>query len=104
MVSIEIAPLRSPGIRPAFALAWQRAAHAEAGPKKPRKGDDMDTAPAVFAGTVFGLFGAGLLLWTVTRITRQAPVAEGAGQTAMVLAVLFGAVSLFAGVWSFLRI
>jgi hypothetical protein len=64
----------------------------------------MDSAPAVFAGAVFGLFGAGLLVWTVTRITQRAPVTHGGGQTARVLAVLFGAVLLLAGVWSFLRI
>ncbi|WP_329316122.1 hypothetical protein [Streptomyces sp. NBC_01262] len=64
----------------------------------------MDSAPAVFAGAVFALFGAGLLLWTVTRITRRVPVTEGGGQTATVLAVLFGAVSLLVGVWSLLRI
>jgi hypothetical protein len=64
----------------------------------------MDTAPAVFAGTVFARFGAGLLLWTVTRITRRVPVTEGGGPTATVLSVLFGAVSLLAGVWSLLRI
>jgi hypothetical protein len=64
----------------------------------------MDSAPAVFAGAVFGLFGAGLLLWTVTRITQREPVTDGGGQTATVLAVLFGAVSLLVGVWSLLRI
>jgi hypothetical protein len=31
-------------------------------------------------------------------------VTEGGGQTATVLAVLFGAVSLLVGVWSLLRI
>lgn len=64
----------------------------------------MDTAPAVFAGTVFALFGAALLLWTVTRVTRHAPVTEGGGPAATVLAMMFGAASLLAGVWSFLRI
>lgn len=37
----------------------------------------MESAPAVFAGTTFALFGGALLLWTGTRTRRRAPVAAG---------------------------
>ena len=35
----------------------------------------MESGPAIFAGTAFALFGAGLLLWTAARLRLRAPVA-----------------------------
>ncbi|SFL50744.1 hypothetical protein SAMN05192584_12055 [Streptomyces pini] len=65
----------------------------------------MESGPAVFAGAAFTLFGAGLLLWTSVRVRLREPVAEGAGQvTAAVLASVFGAAFLAAGLWAFTRL
>ncbi|WP_030734106.1 hypothetical protein [Streptomyces sp. NRRL S-31] len=42
----------------------------------------MESAPAIFAGAVFALFGAGLLVWTGTRLRRREPVALGVSRVA----------------------
>lgn len=64
----------------------------------------MESGPAIFAGTVFGLFGAGLLLWTGTRVAHRAPVAHGVHQTAAAaLSTLAGFGALALAVWSFTR-
>jgi hypothetical protein len=76
-----------------LAPAWQSAAHRKRRRKRRKRRRGRH-----------GHRTSGLLLWTVTRITRRVPVTEGGGQTATVVAVLFGAVSLLAGVWSLLRI
>lgn len=58
----------------------------------------MESGPGLFAGTVFVVFGAGLLLWTGTRVRAGAPVVQGArSPRALVLAVLFGTVFLSVG-------
>ncbi|MFJ9040936.1 hypothetical protein ACIRF8_30730 [Streptomyces sp. NPDC102406] len=49
----------------------------------------MESAPAVFAGTVFALFGAGLVVWTGVRAAHHEPVAYGVRPVAS--AVLAGA-------------
>ncbi|MGP3999645.1 hypothetical protein [Streptomyces sp. 8N706] len=60
----------------------------------------MESGPAIFAGTVFALFGAALLLWTGARIRLRAPVAFGVSPVASaVLATIFGIGSLGMGVW-----
>ncbi|MEV7680567.1 hypothetical protein ACFRR7_15245 [Streptomyces sp. NPDC056909] len=65
----------------------------------------MESGPAVFAGAVFALFGAGLLLWTVARVLHRAPVAHGVRPAASItLATLSGVVFLALGVWCFSRI
>lgn len=65
----------------------------------------MESGPAIFAGTAFALFGAGLLLWTGTRLAHRAPVAHGVSPaTAVALATLFGAGFLALGVWCFGRL
>ncbi|WP_345038565.1 hypothetical protein [Streptomyces sannanensis] len=65
----------------------------------------MESGPAVFAGTVFVLFGAVLLLWTGARVLHRAPVAHGVSPIASAaLAVVFGMAFLFLGVWCFARI
>ncbi|MFI0238175.1 hypothetical protein [Streptomyces sp. NPDC016845] len=38
----------------------------------------MESAPALFAGTVFALFGAGLVVWTGARTVHRQPVVYGA--------------------------
>ncbi|MFJ4524500.1 hypothetical protein ACIP4Y_26740 [Streptomyces sp. NPDC088810] len=42
----------------------------------------MESGPAIFAGVVFALFGAGLLAWTGTRLRRREPVAVGVNRVA----------------------
>ncbi|MER0446544.1 hypothetical protein ABR738_18575 [Streptomyces sp. Edi4] len=64
-----------------------------------------ETGPAVFAGTVFVLFGGVLLLWTASRARRREPVADGTPPVASaVLALAFGVGFLLLGVWCFTRI
>ncbi|MEU4796402.1 hypothetical protein [Streptomyces sp. NPDC023327] len=65
----------------------------------------MESAPAIFAGTVFALFGTGLLLWTGARVAHRAPVAQGVSPVASAtLAALVGLVALLLGVWCFTRL
>ncbi|MFE6664418.1 hypothetical protein ACFVFH_12800 [Streptomyces sp. NPDC057697] len=65
----------------------------------------MESGPAVFAGTVFALFGAVLLLWTGARLLHREPVAHGVGPAASAaLATVFGVLFLVLGVWCFTRI
>lgn len=65
----------------------------------------MESEPAIFAGTAFTLFGAGLLLWTGARVRHRAPVAHGVSPaTAAVLAALFGAGFLALGLWCLGRV
>ncbi|MEI5098635.1 hypothetical protein RB200_08125 [Streptomyces sp. PmtG] len=64
----------------------------------------MESGPAIFAGTVFALFGAALLLWTGARVAHRAPVAHGVHQTAAAtLTSLAGVAALALAVWSFTR-
>ncbi|MGW6404022.1 hypothetical protein [Streptomyces sp. NPDC055134] len=64
----------------------------------------MESGPAIFAGTVFTLFGAGLLLWTGARVMHRAPVADGVNPVASAtLATLASVASLVLGVWCFGR-
>jgi hypothetical protein len=62
----------------------------------------METAPGIFAGVVFAVFGAALLAWTVTRSLRREPVVHGGGPAAAAVAGFCGVVSLLVGVWLFL--
>jgi hypothetical protein len=65
----------------------------------------MESGPAVFAGTTFLLFGAGLLAWTAARAVRREPVAEGVRPAVAVpAAALAGALSLALGLWCFGRL
>jgi hypothetical protein len=60
----------------------------------------MESGPAIFAGTAFVLFGAALLLWTVTRLRLRAPVADGVSPVASAtLSLLLAAASLGGGIW-----
>ncbi|MFE0172469.1 hypothetical protein ACFWZ2_09150 [Streptomyces sp. NPDC059002] len=65
----------------------------------------MESAPAIFAGLVFALFGAVLLLWTGVRVAHRAPVAEGVNPVASAtLAAVAGSGALALGVWCFTRL
>ncbi|MCP3820264.1 hypothetical protein NLX86_19825 [Streptomyces sp. A3M-1-3] len=64
----------------------------------------MESGPAIFAGTTFALFGAGLLVWTGARVLHRAPVAYGVRPaTSVTLATLAGTVSLVLAAWCFGR-
>ncbi|MEU5956709.1 MULTISPECIES: hypothetical protein [Streptomyces] len=65
----------------------------------------MESGPAIFAGSVFALFGAGLLLWTGARVAHRSPVAHGVNPVASAtLAALAGSGALVLGVWCFTRL
>ncbi|MET8613966.1 hypothetical protein [Streptomyces misionensis] len=42
----------------------------------------MESGPEIFAGAVFALFGAALLVWTGERLRRGEPVADGVNRVA----------------------
>ncbi|MER6819104.1 hypothetical protein ACWIG2_11230 [Streptomyces cellulosae] len=65
----------------------------------------MESGPAIFTGTVFCLFGAGLLAWTVSRARHRRPVALGVNRVAS--ATVAGAVAtvcLALGAWCLTRL
>ncbi|MFI7387475.1 hypothetical protein [Streptomyces sp. NPDC049813] len=65
----------------------------------------MESAPAVFAGTVFALFGAGLVVWTGARTAHREPVAYGVRPVASaVVAGVSGVVCLALAAWCFSQI
>ncbi|MER7464021.1 hypothetical protein [Streptomyces sp. NPDC097981] len=65
----------------------------------------MENGPAIFAATVFLLFGAALLGWTGARALHRAPVAEDVRPVVAVpLALLASVVSLALGVWCLARL
>ncbi|MEV5357515.1 hypothetical protein ACIPM2_31375 [Streptomyces sp. NPDC086081] len=65
----------------------------------------MESEPAIFAGTVFSLFGGGLLAWTVTRVRRHRPVAEGVSPLASAtVASVVAVLALAVGTWCFTRL
>ncbi|GGT80315.1 hypothetical protein ACH4HG_40095 [Streptomyces coeruleorubidus] len=65
----------------------------------------MESEPAIFAGAVFSLFGGGLLAWTVTRVRRHQPVAQGVSPAASAtLASVVALLALAAGTWCFTRL
>ncbi|GGQ89423.1 MULTISPECIES: hypothetical protein [Streptomyces] len=65
----------------------------------------MESAPAIFAGTVFALFGGALLMWTAVRVWHREPVAHGVSPVASAaLATLSSVGALALGVWCFTRL
>ncbi|MGW6295489.1 hypothetical protein [Streptomyces sp. NPDC055058] len=65
----------------------------------------MESGPAIFAGLVFCLFGAALLVWTATRARQHRPVAQGASPLASVpVAGLVAVVCLALGTWCLTRL
>ncbi|MFJ8592517.1 hypothetical protein [Streptomyces sp. NPDC093598] len=65
----------------------------------------MESEPAIFAGAVFSLFGGGLLAWTVTRVGRRRPVAQGVRPVpSATLASVVAVLALAIGTWCFSRL
>ncbi|WP_181796495.1 hypothetical protein [Streptomyces sp. WELS2] len=65
----------------------------------------MESGPAIFAGVVFALFGAGLLMWTGVRLRRREPVAVGVSRIASAaLAGMAGTVALALGGYCLTRL
>ncbi|MGW7789933.1 hypothetical protein [Streptomyces tricolor] len=65
----------------------------------------MEGGPAIFAGVVFALFGAGLLAWTGIRLRRREPVALGVSRVASAAcASAAGTVALALGVYCLTRL
>ncbi|MET9013024.1 hypothetical protein ACWC4C_29810 [Streptomyces olivaceoviridis] len=65
----------------------------------------MESGPAIFAGVVFALFGAGLLAWTGTRLRRREPVAAGVSRVASAaVASLAGTIALSLAVYCLTRL
>ncbi|GGY21117.1 hypothetical protein [Streptomyces djakartensis] len=65
----------------------------------------MENEPAIFAGTVFSLFGGGLLAWTAACVRRHRPVAHGVRPVASAtLASVVAVLALTAGTWCFTRL
>lgn len=65
----------------------------------------MESGPAIFAGMVFALFGAALLVWTATRVRRGEPVAPGVSRVASAaLAALAAVISLSLGTYCLTRL
>ncbi|MEW2285273.1 hypothetical protein [Streptomyces sp. NPDC047841] len=65
----------------------------------------MESGPAIFAGVVFALFGAGLLAWTGTRLRRREPVALGVSRVASAaVASLAGTLALSLAVYCLTRL
>ncbi|PWI17096.1 hypothetical protein DI272_25225 [Streptomyces sp. Act143] len=65
----------------------------------------MESGPAIFAGSVFALFGAGLLTWTVVRVRHREPVAHGVSPVASAtLASCAAVIALVVGAWCFTRL
>ncbi|KUO07989.1 hypothetical protein [Streptomyces sp. DSM 15324] len=65
----------------------------------------MESGPAIFAGTVFALFGAALLVWTAVRVRHREPVAHDVSPVASAaLATLAALLALAAGTWCLTRL
>ncbi|CAL9301553.1 hypothetical protein [Streptomyces sp. SudanB182_2057] len=65
----------------------------------------MESGPAIFAGAVFALFGAGLLAWTGARLWRGEPVGLGVNRIASAaLAGMAGTVALALGGYCLTRL
>ncbi|WP_338685370.1 hypothetical protein [Streptomyces acidiscabies] len=65
----------------------------------------MESGPAIFAGSVFALFGGGLLVWTTVRARQRQPVAQGVGQgVAVTFATAAAVASLAVAAWCLTRV
>ncbi|MEV3966644.1 hypothetical protein AB0K68_00580 [Streptomyces sp. NPDC050698] len=65
----------------------------------------MESEPAIFTGAVFSLFGGGLLAWTVSRVRRRLPVAEGVRPApSAALASVTAVIALALAAWCFTRL
>ncbi|MBV1941614.1 MULTISPECIES: hypothetical protein [Streptomyces] len=64
----------------------------------------MESGPAIFTGSVFALFGGGLLLWTAVRLRQRAPIAHEVNPVASAAVAGFaGMAAVFLAVWCFTR-
>ncbi|KPI03014.1 hypothetical protein OK074_5164 [Actinobacteria bacterium OK074] len=62
----------------------------------------MESGPAIFAGTVFALFGVALLTWTASCLRLRRPVAHGVHPVASAtFTTLTGAIALVLAAWCF---
>lgn len=65
----------------------------------------MESGPAIFTGSVFALFGSGLLLWTAVRLRQRAPIAHEVNPLVSATAAGFaGVVAVVLAVWCFIRV
>lgn len=65
----------------------------------------MESGPAIFAGAVFALFGAGVLTWTGVRLRHREPVGLAVSRIASAaLAGLAGTVALALGGYCLTRL
>ncbi|MEV5316871.1 hypothetical protein AB0K92_04205 [Streptomyces sp. NPDC052687] len=65
----------------------------------------MESASAIFAGMVFALFGAVLLVWTGVRTRQRQPVAHGVSPVASAAAASAVAViAIVVGAWCLTRV
>ncbi|MFC8350313.1 hypothetical protein [Streptomyces sp. NPDC057280] len=65
----------------------------------------MESGPAIFAGSVFALFGTGLLAWTAVRARHREPVAHGVSPVASAMIASCAAViALVVGAWCFTQL
>jgi len=65
----------------------------------------MESGPAIFTGSVFALFGGGLLLWTAVRLKQRQPVAHGVNPlTSAAVAGLAGTAAVLLAVWCLTRL
>ncbi|MYR44010.1 hypothetical protein [Streptomyces sp. SID5910] len=65
----------------------------------------MESGPAIFAGTVFALFGGCLLVWIATRVRHGRPVALGVRPVASAtVASVVAVAALIAGAWCLTRV
>jgi hypothetical protein len=64
----------------------------------------VESGPAIFVGTVFALFGGGLLIWTAARLRHGESVAVGVNRVASAtLASVAGLGALALGMWCLTR-
>ncbi|MEW2396351.1 hypothetical protein [Streptomyces sp. NPDC046862] len=65
----------------------------------------MESGSAIFAGAVFALFGAGLAVWTATRLRQRLPVAHGVRPAvSATIAGVAALAALAAGAWCFTQL
>lgn len=64
----------------------------------------MEPVPALFAGMVFGCFGAALLAWTAVRLRHRLPVTAAGGPVGAVMSGVCGAAAFGAGIWCLLQV
>ncbi|MFF1283292.1 hypothetical protein [Streptomyces sp. NPDC058299] len=65
----------------------------------------MESGPAIFAGVVFALFGAGLLAWIGACLRHREPVADGVSRVASAtVASVAGTVALALGAYCLTRL